>query len=446
MEPSDKLNFSKKAKRKKVFRYFLALVLLIALLVFAYVYFILTDFIGTDPNEKGGPFNPFSVITPLDHPVNILVLGSDLSYDRRGKRDEGPTRSDTMIFVRIDPALNEVRAISIPRDSRVSIPGYAYEDKINAAYSFGGEKLARETVSSLLGVPVDHYVILKVDGLEKIIDILDGIDIYVERDMHYIDNTAKLNIDLKKGWQHLNGKQAHGYVRFRYDENGDIGRVQRQQKFIRAVSTKILNPLNFLKVLKISRQIQDNLFSDLSRKELLQIGNFARKLKKDQIRMVLMPGSFAMIGGISYWIIDQYVARNVITELFPDSGYSIPSTATNAPVINEESILRERRKFRVSIQNGTEDLNIARDVSARLKKEGWSVISISKARDLIDNSQLIVQTGINRNVPALLKSLGVQAEVINASTGDLYADYTIIIGKDFLTVNPIQSPEVEKTP
>jgi lambda repressor-like predicted transcriptional regulator len=179
---------------------------------------------------------------------------------------------------------------------------------------------------------------------------------------------------------------------------------------------------------------------------LLQIGNFARKLKKDQIRMVLMPGSFAMIGGISYWIIDQYVARNVITELFPDSGYSIPSTATNAPVINEESILRERRKFRVSIQNGTEDLNIARDVSARLKKEGWSVISISKARDLIDNSQLIVQTGINRNVPALLKSLGVQAEVINASTGDLYADYTIIIGKDFLTVNPIQSPEVEKTP
>jgi LCP family protein required for cell wall assembly len=377
------------------------------------------------------------ITSPLETPVNLLLLGSDISYDGRGRSvDTGPTRSDTMMLAHIDPGKNEVGILSIPRDTRVLIPEHNYYDKINSAYAYGGEMLARKTVANLTGAPVHHYVSLKVNGLMNIVDILGGVDIDVEKDMHYIDNTAKLNINLKKGRQTLNGQQAHGYVRFRHDEIGDIGRVQRQQRFVNAVAEKLLSPSTIVKLPELVNEVQKNIVTDLTNTEMLKIGYFLKGLKKEQIKMVMLPGSFGNIRGASYWIIDEPNAREVISDLFPDSVYATQPQINPAAQIAlpaDQQGLVEKRKYRLTILNGTVEPRLAAKAARAFRDDGWPVWSVSESKNKLFRTQIIVQTGKSKAVPSLVQTSGVNPEIINSSIGDIYTDFTIIVGNDFAT-------------
>nr|MBQ6740358.1 LCP family protein [Synergistaceae bacterium] len=140
--------------------------------------------------------------------VNVLVVGLD--------NVDGGSRTDAIALAIFDADNSAVRIASIPRDSRVYIPGRGW-DKINHAYVFGGINLLRETVVNLTGVPVDYFVKVNYRSFPKIIDLLGGIDIYVDKRMNYTDYSGKLFINIPKGQQHMNGKTALGYVRFRHD-------------------------------------------------------------------------------------------------------------------------------------------------------------------------------------------------------------------------------------
>lgn len=182
----------------------------------------------------------------LSRPVNILVLGvkvltsdvaetshEELGYHALVNSFEG--LADTMLLVRFDPENKRMSVLSIPRDTKTSIKDHGVR-KINEANYLGGPALTAETVSDLLeGVPIDRYVRINVQGVEKLIDALGGVTVYVPKDMKYTDHSQHLYIDLKKGKQHLNGEQAVQFLRFRHDEFGDIGRVQRQQMLMRSV-------------------------------------------------------------------------------------------------------------------------------------------------------------------------------------------------------------------
>src|SRR4029077_19223529 len=114
--------------------------------------------------------------------------------------------------------------------------------KINAANALGGPLLAKEVVGKFLDLPIDHYVVLNVQGLVQLVNALGGITVEIPKRMKYMDWTAKLKIDLEPGFHTLTGNQAMGFVRFRHDALGDIGRVQRQQLFIHAVLEKAMQP------------------------------------------------------------------------------------------------------------------------------------------------------------------------------------------------------------
>ncbi|MFN4150893.1 MAG: LCP family protein, partial [Candidatus Sericytochromatia bacterium] len=377
------------------------------------------------------------IIQPLTEPVNILVLGSDIGYSRGHSNDDVPTRSDTIMLAHVDPQKNEVTVLSIPRDTRTLIPEKGYYDKINAAYAYGGEKLARQAVANLTGVPIQHYVALKVNGLINIVDILGGVEVDVEKNMKYRDDTAKLYIDIKKGKQVLDGKSAHHYVRFRHDEIGDIGRVQRQQKFMNAMSQKMLNPTTIIKLPEIVSEVQKNITTDLTSAEMLRIGNFARGLKREQIRMVMLPGRFGNIGGASYWLEDEFAAKEVIKELFPDSAFNTAQVPDpNSSPVSGDPVTQGldptlKRKYRISILNGTMQAGLAKKAARLLRDKGWVVWNIGEAKTHPEQTQIIVQTGISKPVPYLSEALEIQPEIVNASIGDIYSDYTIIIGNDF---------------
>jgi len=363
---------------------------------------------------------------PLEETVNILVMGSDISYYKGKVIDDAPTRTDTMIFVNIDPTKKQINMLSIPRDTRVLIPGKNYYDKINSAYSIGGEQLARQTVSNLVGMAIHHYVILKVNGLINIIDILGGIEVDVEKDMKYKDDTAKLYINLKKGKQILDGKKAHAYVRFRHDEIGDIGRVQRQQKFINALYLKLLNPVTFVKIPELVREIKKNVITDMSNSEILKIAYFVKELPRENIKMVMLPGQFLNRYGISYWGIDYDKFREIINERFTDSIFAKKEEEKSFEIAN-----LDKRKYKITVLNGSDVPKLAAKTSRYLKENGWLIWSIGESKEKVSKTKIIVQTGKEKPVAFLKKDLQIPVEVVNASIGDLYTDYTIIVGKDF---------------
>ncbi|MDP1809428.1 MAG: LCP family protein [Actinomycetota bacterium] len=222
-------------------------------------------------------------------PVNIVLIGSD---SRRGEA----ARSDTLIFMRVDFNRNRVYLMSIPRDTRVDIPGRG-KDKINAAYAYGQASLAIRTVESFLGVDINHYVEVDFQGFKKLVDTLGGIDITVPKGIN--DRTFAYRMFIPKGPQHMNGTTALNYVRYRHGDS-DFDRADRQQTFLRALAANTLNVKAIFKLPTIIRIFDENIGTDMSKRQMLSLGGFLRQLPKDRIETITLPGRPTIIGGISY--------------------------------------------------------------------------------------------------------------------------------------------------
>ena len=180
--------------------------------------------------------------------TNYLLVGSDsrkgLTKKQQKQLHTGATegqRTDTIMIMHV-PLIGTPTLVSIPRDSWVGIPGYG-ENKINAAFSYGGPELLITTVEAATGLHIDHYVEIGFAGVANTTDALGGVKLCPTR--NYEDVNSGLNV--KKGCQTMNGKQALAYVRMRYaDPRGDLGRVDRQQEYIAAVAKKAMNPITWL--------------------------------------------------------------------------------------------------------------------------------------------------------------------------------------------------------
>ena len=178
---------------------------------------------------------------PANQPgQTFLLVGSDsregLSAAERKKLGTGSTggqRTDTIMLLHVPPG-GKPALISIPRDSYVSIPGHG-QDKVNAAFSYGGADLLEQTVEQSTGLRVDGYLEIGFGGFVNVIDALDGIRMCVPRAIKDADS----HLDLRKGCQTMDGTTALGYVRMRKaDPRGDLGRVERQRQMLGAVAAK----------------------------------------------------------------------------------------------------------------------------------------------------------------------------------------------------------------
>jgi polyisoprenyl-teichoic acid--peptidoglycan teichoic acid transferase len=253
-------------------------------------------------NQAAGPLNSLAqFVPPLDHRINILLMGVD-SNGRNTQRFVG-TRSDTMMLVSVDPQSKKVGVVSIPRDSRVTIPGHG-EDKINAAHAFGGPDLAVSTVQSVFTVPIERYVVVDAQGLKRLFEILGPVEVLVEKKMFYTDRAAGLHIALKPGLQTLDPTQAEEYVRFRHDRTGDIGRIDRQQWFLRQVYKKLSEPQIILKLPDLFNAANEYVVTNLTVQEMAQLAAFAKDMTPTQIESGITPGKVATINGGSYWLPD----------------------------------------------------------------------------------------------------------------------------------------------
>lgn len=248
--------------------------------------------------------------------LNILVVGIDYNYDEKGILYTKGARSDTIIVLSLSREAGFFNVVSIPRDMQVLIADDIGYDKVNSAYSYGGIQQARQTVSNFLNIPIHHHVILKVSGAKDVVDALGGLPIDVEKNMDYDDNWGKLHIHLKKGPQVLDGEQAVGYARFRMDEEGDRGRIRRQQQVIRALGRKLKEPALLGRLDELARVVQQCIDTDLKLLQMIDLANLYSSFDFAKMRSARIVGDDAVdANGISYIVPYEPENRRTVRRL-----------------------------------------------------------------------------------------------------------------------------------
>lgn len=270
--------------------------------------------------------NQVDVLPSLSKRTNILLMGVD-SNGRNTKRFEN-TRADTIILASLDPISGMVGLISIPRDSRVKIADRSGADKINAAHALGGPELVVKTVEQVFNIPIDHYVVIDTVGIKEVCEFVGPIEVMVEKRMRYRDRASRLNIDLEPGLQELSAEQVEQYLRFRHDQQGDIGRIQRQQWFLRQAQAKLRDPSMVLKLPNLMKFANDYMVTDMSIQDMAAIFKFAKNISEKSVKTATLPGEAATIHGGSYWLPDPEATALVLQRL-TGTAPSISTIAAN---------------------------------------------------------------------------------------------------------------------
>jgi polyisoprenyl-teichoic acid--peptidoglycan teichoic acid transferase len=371
----------------------------------------------------------------LTRPVNLLVMGmsvlppdvqspptetQNLGYLPQVNSFDG--LADVMLLLKFDPETKKVVMLSIPRDTRTEVEGYGTK-KINAANVEGGPALTAKTISNLLGgVGIDRYVRINVLGVGKLIDALGGVTVFVPKDMKYQDDSQHLYINLKAGKQHLNGNQVLQLLRFRHDELGDIGRIQRQQMVMRALMDQTLNPATVAQLPKVLEVVKEHIDTNLTVEELVALVGFGVRTNRSNMQMLLMPGRFSEKGeyDASYWLPNKDSIAKLMAQHFgleSEQGQQIADPAS----------------LRVAIQDSTGgDRSNLRPLIRALEKAGYRNVYVSKPwGEPLEVTHIVAQQGDGNSAESIRDTLGF-GEVRVESTGNISSDISIQVGQDWL--------------
>jgi hypothetical protein len=240
--------------------------------------------------------------------------------------------------------------------------------------------------------------------------------------MKYQDDSQHLYISLKEGKQHLNGDQALQFLRFRYDANGDIGRIQRQQTLMRGLTEQALNPKTITRLPKVLSVIRANLDTNLTVDELLALVGFASQTDRSNMQMLMVPGDFSSPEEYeaSYWLPDYDRIDNMVAQHF-GQGYFDPYYYASDPYW-----------VRIAVQDSTGRTEFLESLSNQLYDAGYSDVYVDRDwAEPLQVTRIVAQGGDRATAEAVQRVLGV-GEVRIESTGSLDSDITIQLGQDWI--------------
>ncbi len=346
--------------------------------------------------------------------VTFLLAGVGhhyVGYHTRGSLadDFALGLTDTMVVVQLNPAQKAIKVLSIPRDTHVGA-GNTTQDKINAAM-LGGFDSSVRAVEGLLNLRLNGYMFVSIDGTKALVDALGGVQLFVPQAMQYTDNAAKLKINLKRGLQVLNGAQAEGFVRFRYDNLGDIGRAQRQQVFFRALLEKLKSPAAIGRLPQLAKVFERHVRTNLTRREVGAALGFL--LQNPRLDTLLLPGNFGRLGRYSFWIPNDRAVQALVD-----------SNLRNAPASTNPNV------FDLSIALVSADSTRARRAQVLLRKAGFRFVWIADAIPGEPSKTEVLSSSRLLDAQVIRVELGVGTERISGE-GVLGADITVRLGTDF---------------
>ncbi|MFP4496885.1 MAG: LCP family protein [Vulcanimicrobiota bacterium] len=415
------------------------LIVLVLLLIIA-GFFVYKYFIKHEEGDEGFKIGPIlsspagEVAFKNKDNLVILVLGLDESRDEKGILHHKGSRTDTIFLLNVNKKADRLGILSIPRDTWVFLDDKYGNGRINSVYVNAfwdtyadsdydyelakekGIEAARQVVSDFLGIEVDYFVLLKIKAAQEFVDAIGGVPVNVEKDMDYDDNWGNLHIHLKKGPQRLNGEQAVGYARFRHDEEGDWGRIRRQQQFVKALVNELKKPNHIMHIDKIAKVIKENIETDLNINQLVDLARAYKDFNKNKIVKGIIRGEDEVISGSMVIIPNQTIKDRLVARILKDPA-AIPPQETWVRVLNGCDV------------NGLGGL-----VSDKLKEQGYNVVEVTNADvDTMERTEIIdhfINPEITRKLEKEIGTEKARSFYKESENSDLTLDYTIVLGKD----------------
>jgi len=310
--------------------------------------------------------------------TNVVIFGVD----------EDEIRTDVMIVASFDSKTKDINLVSIPRDTRIVLEGSLYQElklknssmgkaiKLNELHAYAGKGHRTEysigAIEELMDIDIDYYVKMNFAGFRKVVDAVGGVEVYVPQDMKYEDPTQDLYINLKKGKQTLNGAQAEQLVRFRKGyANGDIGRINTQQDFMKALIKEMLD-FDIVKIKNILMVAYEYVETDFGLDDMLKYIKYVNDIKLENVTLKTIPGEAKYIDNRSYFVIDKEQAKKVSDDLFKEQDVSKDGNLE----VNEKTKQIDSKDKNTEILNGTTTNGLARAFKNKLESEGFTIKSI----------------------------------------------------------------------
>lgn len=397
------------------------------LLVLFIILIIITSYFTYGTIRNGGGLKGFLATllgqTSQDsenlEPISALVLGSSQNL------------TDTIMVAKYNPQTQQAYLISIPRDTFVgtSKTSATASDKINSLYQGKYPEKTLAAVNKLTGLNLQYYVVVDTDALKALVDTIGGVYFDVPIDMKYTDKKQNLYINLKKGYQLLDGDKAEQVVRFRHNQDGttysseygdnDIGRMKTQRNFLKAVMQQTLKPSNILKVGEFfdiaQKYIKTNIPTNLLKKYIPSAVNFST----DNLETGSLPGTPQKCNGVWLFIQDKDKSGEYISEL-------------NQKLLgaqNTETTEENKSDIKIEILNGSGKSSSLTKFTEELKNKGYKVSKVGKSNSTSKTS-IINKGNISEQSVNEIKDV-IGTGTITKSNSESSVDITIILGKDY---------------
>lgn len=442
----------KKSKRKRIALISLAVVCVLMLggIGAAWAYITQVDSSLRDDLDAD-LLNSLAVTDSPSDPFYMLLIGADKSEDRDASGEFGGSyRTDSMILARVDPQEKEVTLISVPRDTRVNIPGHG-EQKINAAYAFGGASLAVDTVSELAGVPISHYAEIDFDGFKAVVDALGGVEVDVPMEIN--DDMAGGHVDA--GLQTLNGEQALILCRSRhnYDDigNGDAIRAANQRLVLSAIMKKVMNS-DVATITNTVSTLAEYVTTDYSVTGLIGLAQSMMGIDvSNNVYTAAVPTTSVYEDNLWWEVLDEAAWEEMMnrvkqglspteeTQIDEASGATMSSAGSggsaNADGTSSSSNSSSNASLsgvHISVKNGSGLSGCANEAAAKLTPDG-AIIETGNADDFNYSQTIIVYENSSQSEQAqkIADLLGVGQVKQNDGTYAFSGDFLVVVGSDW---------------
>lgn len=377
--------------------------------------------------------------------INFLLIGISGYDDYK--------LADTIMVCSYDPKNQSASILSIPRDTYVgkNKAKASASYKINSVYR-NGENIDGmvKSIEDILDLKIDNYIVVDTDALKQVVDAIGGVEFDVPIDMKYDDYSQDLHIDLKAGYQKLNGQQAEWLVRFRHSNNGDtydkeygdndIGRMRTQREFITATLKQTLKPSNIFKITEISQIAFNNIKTNVRYETIKDYIPYTVNFNTENLKTNTLPGTPELCNGVWIYTVNQKETKKIVQELFSDkveeetnNTNTVGNTTTNNTVNNSKTntnqTTNKETQIRLEILNGSGTSSKLSEATKLLKEKGYNVVKTGNTNST-EKTSIINRTGKSKNIESEIKKL-LKVGTISEKSNNSNVDFTIILGKDY---------------
>lgn len=379
------------------------------------------------------------------------VIKTTLGYDENKQLDkiyclllgQSQNLTDTIMIASYDQKSQEAALLSIPRDTFVG-ENKAYAggyDKINAIYQTGVENLL-EDVRDITGIDVQYYLKVDTEALKVLVDKIGGVYFDVPIDMHYTDKKQDLYIDLKAGYQLLDGDKAEQVVRFRHNSDGstypaeyggeDLGRMKTQRAFLTELLNQTIEKMDINKVFDFMAIAEEYVETNLDFNVLKDYIPYLFDFDIDNLKTATLPGIAEQASVTGTWIysVDEEEAEEVINELF----HGISNEETDGNVIDSNSIsnseIENDEKIKIEVLNGSGSSSKLSEAVADLEASGFEVVQTGNT-SITNNTTIINRNDVSQSKLEKIKEL-IGNKNVDSGDSSSNVDITIIIGTDYI--------------